>query len=1612
MNYTFLNNVETEQKVWSNGLLPSRAYFIPSSGYGICRRFNAENAVRLSDRVFSLSGEWDYAVMGGEIKFDSDSAMKPIMIPSALEYQRILPYEYGNSDGKEPTYTVFKRKFDVFDVSKMHTVMFNKVSGAFEVYVNGGFCGNSHYGYGEFDITKFIVKGANEILVRVVKNVFSDKFDNIEKPTETGITGDVLLILRAETYLKDYKFECSGNEINYEGKLLAQVKLAKKTVVEIVIYDGIEIIEHEAFIPEEDGLVEFNFSGEYKTYSAETPYLYDAYIAIFEKGVETECTHLKIGFSNKKCENGIFYCGDINVKLRGVKYRSGHNPDGTGMNLADYRDELSILKNFNVNAIYVKDAMEPGFAELCKEIGLYLIKEFPVNVEIPEPEPKKYKKNQEPPKFITEEINAFIKNRIYSLYERDKSNVNIIGYAFGKIPSEVEFANEISEFADYCNKPVINEENGFTYIESNNPQIIADGISESTKPVIITVSANERIDEYMNLVLGEDKLAGMFINEFKTVYGAETSVLFDANRVATDYGVLCRYAYKPFLARLADNRTLILTSLYDYKDTSDLVFTLIKRKGDLEFKLKDVKIIINPKGAREVNVYMGEIVPNMKLLVRCMTASGSHVATEVIKVEEEKDFPEYVHALTAKNYVYKVVNTEFNLEKLSENVMPARSHFVPCSGEAVSDSCDYDKLASFSDRVFSLSGEWDFVYFDGTVPAPIEFSSEGTEWKEISLPSSWESLGYEKLRYFEGYPFKTNLKKYVIEDSENNKNTVGIYRKIINIGDTSFRHFVCFEKVNGSLEIQVNGQYVGYTMIGQGEFDITDYITLGENELVVIVKKWTPAAFLNGKDGYSASGIVGEVYLTKSRACGLRNYIIETQKEGSDYIADMRFDFEKPADKVKIEIKRNGRLLFEKSYTDYNDEVTLAISGTFIGYNEESHELYDIYVKIFEKTFVTECTKIKFGFNAVHIVSDIIYYNDVPLKVRGITYNPIYNAEGKILTHEEVRRDLRLIKEYGFNTVRPLYAVSSDFITYCEKIGLYVIAGWGVNTDGSAKLNDKQENVITNNNMFAEIIQKTIEYSFERDKNASNIIMYIIPEDGNACCIADGIKWIEKQTTKPVMAYGNVGDILCARNPGVNDAIDIINEGMKKKPVFFAEYALGNGIGCATMHEFDDIINNFECCAGGCVADFVDDVVCGKGKKATGIFTADRKPYSGAENIIYIYRKVRSELVGEGEAIEITNYNSFISTSNIYVDLCIMRNGKILSRTRIYMTIPAGEKGRYDVFQGHIEGDMFLNVEYHDKETGRLLYTEQHRLNESLQKFEFPKERKVLDINEIFDYLDITFDCGCVRFNKKLGAIVRYNIMGKDILKADSAFKGGNCFVNNIYRPFIRNLKKEYPTFENKVRDFVCEYTRQDKLRQVHVNIENLIYINGKESYIVQDKYIVSAGGNIEVFSVITPLRRGLPSMDCFGKQLRLNNAFGNVYYYGNGGMDNYIDMCEHTTVGIYEHNVDKAFELMPIMQECGNRTNVSYTVVRDRDGDGILIAARKVPYQLRISPNSDKEIYDSYKLGIKPEQSGVYVDVNAFVCGIGDEKDGPLPKFTVSAGEHVLHFDIIPIKK
>ena len=168
-----------------------------------------------------------------------------------------------------------------------------------------------------------------------------------------------------------------------------------------------------------------------------------------------------------------------------------------------------------------------------------------------------------------------------------------------------------------------------------------------------------------------------------------------------------------------------------------------------------------------------------------------------------------------------------------------------------------------------LNGIWDFIYFENG-----DAAKDFTKWDKIDVPSCWQVRGYGNPNYTNiNYPYPVDI-PYVPDI-----NPMGVYRRKFNITDKNRTHYFVFEGVASCAELFINGSYVGFTTGNhlQSEFDITDFVSVGENEVIVKVHKWAVTSYIEDQDFFRFNGIFRDVYILSRPENHLVDIRIETE---------------------------------------------------------------------------------------------------------------------------------------------------------------------------------------------------------------------------------------------------------------------------------------------------------------------------------------------------------------------------------------------------------------------------------------------------------------------------------------------------------------------------------------------------------------------------------------------------------------------------------------------------------------------------------------------------------------------------------------------------------------
>ena len=318
--------------------------------------------------------QWkDFPVPGlFELNGYGDATYKNVGYAWATQFDPNPPYisELNNYTGS------YRRTFDLPKDWKGKDVYFHVGSATsnLTLWVNGKYVGYSEDSKvaAEFNISKYLKPGKNLIAMQVMRWCDGSYFEDQDFWRFTGIAREVYLYARPKVHAADIRLD-AGLENQYrDGVLNYQIALkGGKTDVTLTLCD-----KDGKKIAEASGVQGTIKVPGVKAWTAETPYLYKAFITLKNKQGVSEVIPQKIGFRNVEIKNAQLLVNGKPVLIKGAN-RHEIDPDG-GYVVSVERmiQDIKIMKQLNINAVrtchYPDD---PRWYDLCDEYGIYVTAE-------------------------------------------------------------------------------------------------------------------------------------------------------------------------------------------------------------------------------------------------------------------------------------------------------------------------------------------------------------------------------------------------------------------------------------------------------------------------------------------------------------------------------------------------------------------------------------------------------------------------------------------------------------------------------------------------------------------------------------------------------------------------------------------------------------------------------------------------------------------------------------------------------------------------------------------------------------------------------------------------------------------------------------------------------------------------------------------------------------------------------------------------------------------------------------------------------------------------------------------------------------------------------------
>lgn len=959
---------------------------------------------------------------------------------------------------------------------------------------------------------------------------------------------------------------------------------------------------------------------------------------------------------------------------------------------------------------------------------------------------------------------------------------------------------------------------------------------------------------------------------------------------------------------------------------------------------------------------------------------------------------------------------------------------------------------------FSLNGKWKFHWAKNPDRKPLDFYKaefNRKSWKEINVPADWQMEGYGVPIYTNvKYPFEKNP-PYIPEDY----NPVGSYYKNFELSENWVNEKVIlhFGAVNSAFFVWVNGNQVG---MGKGsktpvEFDISEFITKGENSIAVQVYRWNDGSYLEDQDMWRLSGIEREVYIYKEPKTYVKDYFFkpDLDKKYQTGLFDLNI---KMAGKlngetlsVKLTDKSTGKDVFTKEIKGGEDITVNGKIKNVKKWSAEHPNLYQLIISIEGKEAIYYTDLV--GFRKIEVKNKQVCINGEPILFKGVNRHEHDMITGHVVSEESMLEDIKLMKLNNINSVRTShYPSHPKFYELCDIYGLYIVNEANIESHAMGSLWNggyTLEKTLGNNPLWKDAhLNRTIRM-VERDKNHPSVIIWSLGnEAGSGVNFEATSSWIKKRDNSRLVQYEQAWlesytDIVCPMYYKIEDMKDYLKLN-DPRPFVLCEYMHSMGNSGGNLVDYWDLIESEPQLQGGFIWDWVDqgiqkelpdgrkffayggdfgtyDVPSDEDFCLNGLVFPDRTPKPILHEVKAVYQNFKFKKLTD-KTFEIKNFNSFTSSDNFTFTYSILENGVEVQHAELSLekTIRPNSKEEVKIpafnFAPSKEKEYYLNIVAKTNKKqglvpkGHSIAKGQILLQAAKTKSKIAATGGKIKVIEKTDELIIEGDKFSAVFSTKKGYLKSYIYKAQELLKSP--------LTNNFWR-IPTNNDRGYG-MQYHLRNW-NEASKESELKKITWNKKNNdVIITVEQSYLngeceSQNIYTVNDDGTINISSEFTK-SDSLPEMPRIGMRYKLPSNYNQMSWYGRGPHESYQDRKTGAFMGLYKGTVEEQFVPYIYPQENGNKTDVRWMTLTNENGIGFKISSSE-PLGIGASNNSLEDYEPEYRHSYEiPKRDFIEVYIDHLQMGVGGDNSWgykPHEKYRLLKSKYNYTFNIEPIE-
>ncbi len=994
-------------------------------------------------------------------------------------------------------------------------------------------------------------------------------------------------------------------------------------------------------------------------------------------------------------------------------------------------------------------------------------------------------------------------------------------------------------------------------------------------------------------------------------------------------------------------------------------------------------------------------------------------------------------------------------------------------------------LNGASPWAMSLNGEWDFHLAWSPDDVPADFVSPdfqtGEGWSKLAVPSNWSMNGYDRPHY-------TNVQMPFPQEPPfvPGENPTGCYRTTFSLPDSwaGRRTVIRFGGAESLLAVWVNGTPVGVGKDSRlpSEFDISDFVNGGENVLACVCIKWSDASFIEDQDQWWLGGIYRDVSLYSTEPTWIQDVFAVGAQDGTLKVtAKIGFQGERERDwKMKAQLfDSSGQSvleLIEKTVSTKRAYVAHRFQAVWEeqlpnakAWSSETPHLYTLVVTLVAPDGrEVEHTSCRVGFRTVELGDRELLLNGRAVMMRGVNRHEWNDQTGKVLSVEEMRADIVLMKQHGFNAVRTShYPDDERFYDLCDELGMWVIDEADLESHDFMKF-------LNHDSRYASAFLERAIRMVERDKNHACIFAWSLGNESGYGPNHDAMAgWVRHFDSSRILHYESVAhpnvdkgvpldewngklapDLICPMYSGVEDCIkwatkDNPND---RRPLILCEYSHAMGNSNGSLSDYWAAFESHHGLQGGFIWEWCDHGIRlgsnagnhpsslplpqageGRGEGAfsgphwlyggdfgdkpndlnfvcDGLVWPDRAPHPAMEECKTLFSPVAVEW-NKG-ALQVRSKADFTSLDWLRASWQLQRDGETISSGELEkLNIAPGETGSFPLsLELPSSGTIALNVSFFARENlswcdaGFEIVTHQLLLREADLTAPFVEAMAPTQSGDGF-----TLESGELKLQIGASGLSSIELGNRELLASPlqlQVFRG----------PTDNDGIKGWSGQEDKALGrWVAAGLDKLEIKPREIQNENgrvVVSVVGsteKHPDCVELRQTFSLSNGVLCVECEFDVHEDLPDLPRIGVTLALVEGFEGLEWLANGPHENYCDRKASARFGRWTSTVADEYVPYVLPQEHGHKTGVQRLEVSDGNMK-IAFRAIETPFEASVSHFTPADLFaatHTFELKPRPE---TWVNLDAAHRGLGTASCGPdtLDQYKVKPGKYRLAFEIV----